>query len=340
MKKRVPLLILSTLFLTSCSLPDFLESFLPTKETVFSEEEKKTETEETNETSVTTEEVLTETVPELETEPQTEYFPDPYTNVDESEFYRNYTPATSYLDSYYRTQHHLMSGSIEDQKQRPTIAENQPKDGDKYVANSKDGTSKDGLSYDIVDTSGKVVNTIYKGGAYVTLEEVAAYLYAFGEIPANYVTNKSTKPTESPWGKYLRLNHSYFTCDTTKYKYEPDLPDTSSKRYYEIDVGTTGSFEYSTARVGEYNNGKNITRGASRLVYTRTYNGGSHIDNPFDRYVFYTFNHYNDFQQYLNYQGGWGEWFGNIAGGGSMDNNTGIYKTAYPEVSYRDFTVN
>ena len=36
MKKRVPLLILSTLFLTSCSLPDFLESFLPTKETIFS----------------------------------------------------------------------------------------------------------------------------------------------------------------------------------------------------------------------------------------------------------------------------------------------------------------
>ena len=266
MKKRVPLLILSTLFLTSCSLPDFLESFLPTKETIFSEEEKKTEAEETNETSVTTEEVLTETVSELETEPQTEYFPDPYTNVDESEFYRNYTPATSYLDSYYRTQHHLMSGSIEDQKQRPTIAENQPKDGDKYVANSKDGTSKDGLSYDIVDTSGKVVNTIYKGGAYVILEEVAAYLYAFGEIPANYVTNKSTKPTESPWGKYLRLNHSYFTCDTTKYKYEPDLPDTSSKRYYEIDVGTTGSFEYSTARVGEYNNGKSITRGAVSIT--------------------------------------------------------------------------
>ena len=48
MKKRVPLLILSTLFLTSCSLPDFLESFLPTKETVFSEEEKK----ETNEIHV------------------------------------------------------------------------------------------------------------------------------------------------------------------------------------------------------------------------------------------------------------------------------------------------
>ena len=51
---------------------------------------------------------------------------DPYTNINKEEFYANYTPATSYWDAYYRTQHYLMSGSIEDQDQAPTIAENQP----------------------------------------------------------------------------------------------------------------------------------------------------------------------------------------------------------------------
>ena len=30
------------------------------------------------------------------------------------------------------------------------------------------------------------------------------------------------------------------------------------------------------------------------------------------------YNHYNDFQEYLNYQGGWGEMFGNITGGGPI----------------------
>ena len=35
-------------------------------------------------------------------------------------------------------------------------------------------------------------------------------------------------------------------------------------------------------------------------------------------YVFYTHNHYNDFREYLNYYGGWGEIFGNITGGGMI----------------------
>lgn len=35
---------------------------------------------------------------------------DPYTNVDQEEFYENYQPATSSADAYFRTQHGLMSG--------------------------------------------------------------------------------------------------------------------------------------------------------------------------------------------------------------------------------------
>lgn len=230
-----------------------------------------------------------------------------------------------------------MSGSIEPQLQRPTIADNQPMEDEKYVFNSKSGLRSDSNVYDIVNKNGKVVNRIFKGGAYVTLEEVAAYLYAFGDIPANYTSAKKVKPSSSPWGKYLRVNHSYFSCDTDRYKYEPVLPDLNEKKYYEIDIGTTGSYEYSTtSNKGEYNNGNYIIRGASRIVYTR-YIGNNLIERPEDRKVFYTFNHYNDFQEYLNYENGWGKWFGNIAGGGQMDNNTGIYKTDYPEVIKKDF---
>lgn len=289
---------------------------------------KKTDVSQSNNT---TENIIPDDV--LDDGPQT----DPYVNVTAKQFYANYSPATTYMDSYYRTQHNFMSGSIEPQLQRPTIAENQPMEGEKYVFNSKSGLRSDGNVYDIVNKNGKVVNRIFKGGAYVTLEEVAAYLYAFGDIPANYTSAKKVKPSTSPWGKYLRVNHSYFSCDTDRYKYEPVLPDLNEKKYYEIDIGTTGSFEYSTtSNKGEYNNGNYIIRGASRIVYTR-YIGNNLIERPEDRKVFYTFNHYNDFQEYLNYENGWGKWFGNIAGGGQMDNNTGIYKTDYPEVIKKDF---
>ena len=51
-------------------------------------------------------------------------------------------------------------------------------------------------------------------------------------------------------------------------------------------------------------------------------------------YVFYTHNHYNDFREYLNYYGGWGEMFGNITGGGTISSHTDCNPTPYvPTVS-------
>lgn len=265
---------------------------------------------------------------------------DPYVGVSSYEFYKNYQPATTYNDAYYRTQHHFMSGSIEEQKQRPTIAKNQPKENGKFVKNITSGLSADGLSYDIVDVNGNVVNTIFKGGAYVTLEEVAAYVFAFGDAPANYDKNKSAKPTASPWGKYLRVNNNYYSNDVSQYPTEPELPDPSKYSYYEMDIGTTGSFEYSgNYRTGPYNNGSKIIRGSSRIVYRRrySYGGGTPCSKPTEMKVFYTFDHYRDFQEYLNYEGGWGEWFGNIAGGADEYDETGKYKTPYPSVVERNF---
>lgn len=327
--KSFPILILS-LFLASCDFSFPAPSSEKTTEKVSFDSSAKT--------GKSTNSPTTSSAAEEVTERQDGPDSDPYINITQATFYKNYKPAISYKDSQYRTLHHLMSGSIASQTQRPTVAENQPMENGKYLFNAKSGLSTDGLSYDIVDETGRVVNTIYKGGAYVILEEVAAYLYAFGEIPANYTESKKTKPTSSEWGKYLRLNHSYFSCDTDRYKYEPVLPDLNDKKYYEIDIGTTGSYEYSTvSNKGEYNNGKTIIRGASRIVYTRQYKSGRAITDVSERKVFYTFNHYNDFQEYLNYENGWGKWFGNISGGGQMDNDTAIYKTAYPEVIKKEF---
>lgn len=263
---------------------------------------------------------------------------DPYVGMSEAEFYRDYKPSTSYRDTQYRTQHYFMSGALEKQKQRPTIADNQPMENGKYVKNISSGLSSDGLSYDIVDSQGNVVNTIFKGGAYITLEEVAAYVFAFGEIPANYVSSNSMKPTQSEWGVYLRLNHNPYSNDTDRYPYEPELPDGSLKQYYELDIGTTGTFEYGGGyRPAPYNNGSKIVRGGSRIVYTRFYKGSGKVELPSEMKLFYTFDHYRDFQEYLNYEGGWGKWFGNIAGGASDFDETGKKKTSYPSIVHREF---
>lgn len=265
---------------------------------------------------------------------------DPYVNMSAYEFYRNYEPATSYMDSYYRTLHGFMSGSIDDQDQEPTISAYQPAVGGLYVKNSAMSYSPDGNAYYVYNSYGEIVNIIYRGGAYITLEEVAAYVFAFGDIPANYVSSKSTKPQNSIWGEYLRLNNTEFSGSTTKYPYEPALPNISGiggiLRYYEIDIGTTGTDCDPAYKAAIYNNGKTITRGAARIVYARFYKSGGKIEGIDNRYVFYTYNHYNDFQEYLNYEGGWGEMFGNITGGGTISSKYDYNPTPYVAVTLAD----
>lgn len=266
---------------------------------------------------------------------------DPYVNVDEDEFYANYKPAISYMDSYYRTKHNLMSGSIAPQDAAPTVSSYQPEIDGKLVQNTTYIFSEDGNTYYVVNSYGEIVNRIYKGGAYVTLEEVAAYVFAFGDIPANHSESKKTKPTQSAWGKYLRVNYSNFSGSTTKYPYEPKLPNISGcggkLYYYEMDIGTTGTDTGNGYAVAVYNNGTTITRGAARIVHTQQDLDRDGVIEIGENYVFYTYNHYNDFQEYLNYEGGWGEMFGNITGGGKLSDKYNCNPTPYVEVAYSSF---
>ncbi len=261
---------------------------------------------------------------------------DPYANVDVDEFYANYTPATSYLDAYYRSKHNLLSGSLGEQDQAPKISANRPTSGGKYIKNSSYLFSADGNTYYVVDSSGNVVMEIYRGGAYIMLEEVAAYVFAFGEPPANQTSDKNASPSGNPWGEFLRLNNTKFSGDTSRYPYEPVLPRISGcggdLTYYEMDIGTTGTDCDPTYTAAIYNNGSTITRGAARIVYSCYDTNGNKIIELDERYVFYTYNHYNDFQEYLNYYGGWGEMFGNITGGGTISSKTDYNPTDYVQV--------
>ena len=262
---------------------------------------------------------------------------DPYVGVTAEEFYANYTPAVSLQDALYRSQHGFLSGSLEVPGQTVVRAEEQPMEDGQYVFNMSRHYEDDGNTYVVTDHEGKEVLRIYKGGAYITLEEVAAYMYAFGgdeNLPANYTTKKSGKPTESIWGEHLRLNHSWYKNDPKKYPYEPELPGNGAGlRYYEMDMGTTGTTTPGYAPK-LYNNGKTIVRGAARLVYTRQDANGNGAIEENEVFVFYTHDHYNDFTQYLNYYGGWGKTFGNVTGGGEFDSKTNCRPTPYPSVAY------
>lgn len=278
---------------------------------------------------------------EGETEGEHIHESDPYVNVNEEEFYADYEPACCYADSRYRTKHYLMSGDISAQDQEPTLAADKPVEDGKLVRNTSCVYEDGGKTCCILDSDGDVVNRIYKGGAYVVLEEVAAYVLAFGEIPANYSKSKKTRPLESPWGEYLRVNHTKFSGSTSKYPYEPELPNISGcggdLTYYEMDIGTTGTDCDPSYTAALYNNGVTITRGAARIVYTVYDKNGNSIIDPNEKYVFYTYNHYNDFQEYLNYEGGWGEIFGNVTGGGTISSKYDCNPTPYVPTAREDF---
>ena len=248
----------------------------------------------------------------------------------------DYAPAGSYEEALDRSQNGELSGYPFVPDQAPIISEYQPTKDGKLIKNN-DSYYLDHNTYVVIDAYGREVFRIYRGGAYITLEEVAAYVYAFGTYPANHTAKKATSVSGNIWGIYLRSNHSRFSGNTSKYPYEPELPRISGcggdLQYWEMDIGTTGTDCDPGYPSTIYNNGTKITRGAARIVYTWNDLNNNGINDGNDVvFVFYTYNHYNDFQEYLNYYGGWGEMFGNITGGGKISSKTDYNPTEYVPV--------
>lgn len=284
-------------------------------------------------------------------EPNLDNSLDPYKNVSSTAFYKNYKRATTYEDAYFRTQHNLMSGDITDQYYKPT---KDTIDENNQAVRLTDATY-------ILDTYGNylayipnVINTsnyiIFYEAAYTSLNDVAAYLLAFGSVPANTIADKNnTSSAIKTWGKYGRVNDSEFYGSATKFPFQPLIPrikNGKEVRYNETDFGTTGGYTNENSlgtyyNQTVYNTGSSIKRGAARFVYLSDW-GVKNID---DRHVFYTYNHYNDFEEYLNYHNGWGERFGNESAGNEYcgdrydfyDLNC-VPPTAYPLVLFKKYS--
>ena len=267
---------------------------------------------------------------------------DPYLNVSFNDFYNNYSPATSVEDAYYRSKHYYISGDITEQGHIPPQSE-YTIDGS-YVRCTTAlyilSTKGEYLGYVPNSINSEQPYIIYYGAGYQSINDVAAYLLAFGEVPANnkYDKNQGKSSAIDQWGIYGRVNNSSFSGDTSKYPYEPKLPGIGTLKYIETDFGTKGGYVTSNSITGTYynqgiyNNGKSITRGAARFVFV-TKASTNRID---DRYVFYTYNHYNDFQEYLNYNDGFGLRFGNQSAGNEYCGSTKDYTASnkYPITLY------
>lgn len=289
---------------------------------------------ETNESTLETESDIDETESESDEWVSSESDTVPPLYIYESENSTStLSPATSFEEAISRSELGQLSGYDYVPDQAPNVSKYRPKKDGMYIKNN-DSYYIDNNTYVVIDAYGREVFRIYRGGAYITLEEVAAYIYAFGEPPANHSSSKRTKPTQSIWGIYLRINNTKFSGDTTRYPYEPVLPRISGcggdLQYWEMDIGTTGNDCDPSYSARIYNNGVTIVRGASRLVYTwNDLNSNGLADTTDAIYIFYTYNHYNDFQEYLNYYGGWGDMFGNITGGGEISSKTNYNPTPY-----------
>ncbi len=270
---------------------------------------------------------------------------DPYQGMSKEAFYADYTPACCNQDAIHRSRHGFLSGLLEVPGQYAQEAQVRPQSQGKFLRNTSAVYLDNGNTYVVLDDRGEEVMRIHKAGGYITLDEIAAYMYAFGggsgSLPANYTSKKKARPDSSIWGEYLRLNHSRFIGNTDRYPYEPELPDISgcggSLEYYEMDIGTTGTTTPGYAPK-PYIRGNTVTRGAARLVYARQDLNGNGTYEPNELYVFYTHNHYNDFREYLNYYGGWGEIFGNETGGGEYSSKSNANPTPYVPTAYADFS--
>lgn len=131
---------------------------------------------------------------------------------------------------------------------------------------------------------------LVKGEVYTELNDVAAYIIAFKELPVNYFYKSDKSTCSAKYGSSCRLVGSkQYSNDPYSSHTSPILTDGASE-YHECDLASYDG-EYSTS-----------SRGSYRLVYSL--DEGKEI-------VYFTDCHYENFSEYYNYYNGFGPWWGN-----------------------------
>ena len=118
------------------------------------------------------------------------------------------------------------------------------------------------------DTPVTVDAKIDRDGTYTTKDDVALYIYTYGELPKNFITKKEAQKlgweggSLEPYAPGCCIGGSYFG------NYEGQLPEKDGREYTECDIDTLGK----------------KSRGAKRIVFSN------------DGLIYYTGDHYKTFE--------------------------------------------
>ena len=114
---------------------------------------------------------------------------------------------------------------------------------------------------------------VVKDGIYTSKDEVAAYIYRFGELPRNFITKKEalTLGWDAKSGNLWQVTDKKSIGGDRFSNREKRLPEASGRKWFECDIGYRGG-----------------RRGAERIVFSN------------DGLIYYTPDHYENF--YLLYE--------------------------------------
>lgn len=104
-------------------------------------------------------------------------------------------------------------------------------------------------------------------GVYTSKDDVALYIYQYGELPSNFMTKKDAKAlgwtggSLEPYAPGMCIGGDYFG------NYEGILPEKKGRDYHECDINTLGA----------------KSRGAERIIFSS------------DGLIYYTEDHYESF---------------------------------------------
>lgn len=105
-------------------------------------------------------------------------------------------------------------------------------------------------------------------GSYTTKEDVALYLYTYGELPPNFITKSEARDlgweggSLEPYAPGMCIGGDYFG------NFEGILPEADGREYTECDINTMGA----------------ESRGPERIVFSN------------DGLIYYTPDHYESFE--------------------------------------------
>lgn len=129
-------------------------------------------------------------------------------------------------------------------------------------------TPYDAGELSVADESLVVEATLDPDGVYTTKDDVALYIYTYGELPSNFITKKEAQKlgwsggSLEPYAPGCCIGGSYFG------NYEGLLPEKNGREYTECDIDTLGK----------------KSRGAKRIVFSN------------DGLIYYTDDHYESFE--------------------------------------------